>query len=250
MGEEASFWDHLEVLRGDLIRIVVAVLVAGVVAFALRDPLFRLVLAPTHSDFCLWRWIGAAPFELRLVNTDLAEQMMIHLRVAAIAGMLIASPYVLYVLFGFVAPALYENERRHTTGILAAAYILFMAGVALNYLLIFPLTVRFLGTYQVSAEVGNMLTIRSYIDTLVMMTWVFGIICEMPVLSGILARIGILRAEWMARYRRHAIVAILTLAAILTPTTDIFTLVIVALPIWILYEISIQIVKGCSKNPC
>lgn len=243
MNSEPSFWDHLDVLRSDLIRIGIAVLVAGIAAFALRDPLFRLVLAPTHSDFCLWRWMHAAPFELRLINTGLTEQMMIHLRVAAIAGLIAASPYVLYVLFRFVSPALYAHERKQSLVILLAAYAMFAVGMVLNYLLIFPLTVRFLGTYRVSEEVGNMLTLSSYIDTLVMMTLMFGVVCELPVLCGILARMGLLHAAWMTRYRRHAIVVVLTLAALLTPTTDIFTLLIVALPIWILYEISILIVK-------
>lgn len=238
-----TFWDHLEALRKDLIRIVVAVLVMGVAAFVLRDPLFRLVLWPTHADFCLWQWIGAEPFSIQLMNTGLAEQMMIHLRVAALMGLLVASPYVLYVLFGFVSPALYEHERRYSVRLLTAAYLCFMTGIVVNYLLVFPLTVRFLGTYQVSAEVANMLTISSYIDTLVMMTMLFGLVFELPVLCWMLGRFGLLRSEWMARYRRHAIVAILVVAALITPTTDIFTLLIVSLPIWLLYEVSILIIK-------
>lgn len=230
-------------LRADLIRIAVAVLLMGIAAFSLREPLFGLVLWPTHSDFCLWQWLGAEPFTIRLINTGLAEQMMIHLRVAAIMGLLVASPYVLYVLFSFVSPALYENERRYSVRLTLSAYLCFMLGVVVNYLLIFPLTVRFLGTYQVSAEVANMLTISSYIDTLLMSTLLFGLVFELPVLCWLLGRFGLLKSAWMARYRRHAIVAILVLAALITPTTDIFTLLIVSLPIWLLYEISILIVK-------
>lgn len=230
-------------LRADLIRIAVAVLLMGIAAFSLREPLFQLVLWPTHSDFCLWQWLGAEPFTIRLINTGLAEQMMIHLRVAAIMGLLVASPYVLYVLFSFVSPALYENERRYSVRLTLSAYLCFMIGVVVNYLLIFPLTVRFLGTYQVSEEVANMLTISSYIDTLLMSTLLFGLVFELPVLCWLLGRFGLLKSVWMARYRRHAIVAILVLAALITPTTDIFTLLIVSLPIWLLYEISILIVK-------
>lgn len=230
-------------LRADLIRIAVAVLLMGIAAFSLREPLFRLVLWPTHSDFCLWQWLGAEPFTIRLMNTGLAEQMMIHLRVAAIMGLLVASPYVLYVLFSFVSPALYENERRYSVRLTLSAYLCFMTGVVVNYLLVFPLTVRFLGTYQVSEEVTNMLTISSYIDTLLMMTLLFGLVFELPVLCWLLGRFGLLKSTWMARYRRHAIVAILVIAALITPTTDIFTLLIVSLPIWLLYEISILIVK-------
>lgn len=238
-----TFWDHLEVLRADLIRIVVAVLLTGIAAFSLREPLFHLVLWPTHSDFCLWQWIGTEPFSLRLMNTGLAEQMMIHLRVAAIMGLLVASPYILFVLFRFVSPALYADERRYGVRLTLAAYLCFLLGVVTNYLLVFPLTVRFLGTYQVSPEVANMLTISSYIDTLLMMTLLFGLVFELPVLCWLLARFGLLRSTWMTRYRRHAIVAILVLAALITPTTDIFTLLIVSLPIWLLYEISILVVK-------
>lgn len=239
----ATFWDHLDVLRADLIRIIVSVLLAGIVAFTLRDPLFHLVLWPTHPDFCLWQWLNSAPFTLRLVNTGLTEQMMIHLRVAAVMGVLVASPYILFVLFRFVSPALYDNERRYSIQITFSAYGCFLVGVVVNYLLIFPLTVRFLGTYQVSPEVSNMLTISSYIDTLLMMTLLFGLVFELPVLCWLLAGLGLLKSEWMARYRRHAIVAILVLAALITPTTDIFTLIIVSLPIWLLYEVSILIVK-------
>lgn len=246
MSDQTSFWDHLEELRADLIRIGLAVLVMGIAAFSLREPLFRLVLWPTHPDFCLWQWLGAAPFSIRLMNTGLAEQMMIHLRVAAVMGLIAASPYVLYVAFRFVSPALYENERRYSVRLVLAAYACFVVGVVVNYLLVFPLTVRFLGTYQVSAEVVNMLTISSYIDTLLMMTLLFGLVFELPVLCWLLGRFGLLKSRWMANYRRHAIVAILVLAALITPTTDVFTLLIVSLPIWLLYEISIWIVKNCE----
>lgn len=238
-----TFWDHLEVLRADLIRIAVAVVLMAIAAFTLRDPLFDLVLWPTHPDFCLWQWLGSEPFSLRLVNTDLTEQMMIHLRVALIAGVILASPYVLFVIFRFVSPALYEHERRYSIRLTLSAYSCFMLGVLVNYLLIFPLTVRFLGTYQVSTEVANLLTLRSYIDTLLMMTLLMGLVFELPVLCWLLAALGLLRSEWMTRYRRHAIVAILVIAALITPTTDIFTLLIVSLPIWLLYELSIFIVK-------
>lgn len=246
MTEQPSFWDHLDVLRTDLLRIVAAVVVAAVAAFMLRDFLFTLVLAPAHADFCLYRWLQLPPFELRLVNTELSEQMMIHLRVATIAGVLVASPYILYILFRFVSPALYQHERRVSVRVLLAAYAMFMLGVVTNYLLVFPLTVRFLGSYQVSAEVGNMLTISSYVDTMVMMTLVFGLLFELPVVCAMLARFGMLRAEWMTRYRRHTIVAILVLAALITPTTDIFTLLIVSLPIWLLYELSVLVVRHIS----
>lgn len=157
--------------------------------------------------------------------------------------MLIASPYILYVLFRFISPALYDNERRYSVRLTVAAYVMFIVGLLVNYFVIFPLTVRFLGTYQVSGAVDNMLTISSYVDTLAMMSIVFGIVFEIPVICWLLARFGLLKAEWMSRYRRHAIVAIVAVAAVITPTSDVFTLLIVSLPIWLLYEVSVVIVK-------
>ena len=154
-----------------------------------------------------------------------------------------ASPYILYVLFGFISPALYDNERRYSVRLILSAYLMFFVGLAVNYLVMFPFTVRFLGTYQISETVDNMLTVSSYMDTLLMMSMTFGLIFEIPVLSWLLAKFGLIKAEWMRRFRRHAIVAILVVAAIITPTADMFTLVVVSLPIWLLYELSILIVK-------
>ncbi len=241
---ELTFWDHLDVLRGSLIRMIAAAAVAAVAAFCLKEPLFGLVLAPADGSFFIYRLLGAEPFSLHLINTGLTEQFMIHMKVALMAGVLMASPYLLYVLFRFVSPALYDNERRVSVRLVSAAYVMFLVGVAVNYLLVFPLTVRFLGTYQVSPGVDNMLTVGSYVDTLLMMSLVFGIVFEIPVVSWLLARFGMLRARWMRRFRRHAVVAILIVAAVITPTADVFTLVLVALPIWLLYEFSILLVHS------
>lgn len=243
MQEEQTFWEHIDELRGCLWRILVAVCVAGVVAFCLKEPLFRLVLAPCHDDFITYRLVGADPFALHLINTGLAEQMLIHLKVAFCMGIVVASPYIIYVLFSFISPALYDNERRYSVRLLLSAYAMFFVGLAVNYLIIFPLTVRFLALYQVSPDVDNMLTISSYIETLLMMSITFGIIFEIPILSWMLSRFGLLKAEWMSRYRRHAIVVILILAAAITPTADVFTLFVVSLPIWFLYEFSILLIK-------
>ena len=238
-----TFWDHLDVLRSSIIRMIVAAVVMGIVAFFLKDWLFDIVLAPKDSNFITYRLLGIEPFSIQLVNTGLTEQFMIHMKVALMAGIMVASPYIIYTLFRFVSPALYENERRHSVRITVAAYVMFLVGVVVNFFLIFPLTVRFLGTYKVSEEVMTMLTITSYIDTLLMMSLVFGIIFEIPVVSWLLAKAGMLKASWMTKYRRHAIVAILIIAAIITPTADIMTLVIVSLPIWLLYEVSILLVR-------
>ena len=240
---QMTFWEHLDVLRDSIIRMIVAAVVMGVVAFCLKEPLFDIVLAPKDSDFITYRWLGGEAFSINLINTGLAEQFLIHMKVALMVGVLVASPYILFLLFRFIAPALYENERRYSVRITVAAYAMFLLGIVVNYFIIFPLTVRFLGTYQVSETVSNMLTISSYIDTLMMMSLIFGIIFEIPVVSWLLAIFGLLKASWMNQYRRHAVIAILILAAAITPTGDALTLVIVALPIWLLYEVSILIVK-------
>jgi len=246
--DSLTFWDHLDVLRSSLIRMGVVVVVFAVVAFCLKESLFSIVLAPRSSDFVTYRLLGVEPFSIHLMNTGLTEQFMIHMRTAIYAGLLVASPYVLYELFRFVSPGLYQNERRYALWIVGAAYLMFIVGTLTNYFVVFPLTVRFLGTYQVSPDVANMLTLQSYIDTLLGMSLVMGVVFELPVVCGLLGRMGLITNHMMAEYRRHAIVAILIVAAIITPTTDVFTLFVVALPIYLLYELSIQIVRITKRN--
>ena len=238
-----TFWDHLDELRSVIIRILVITALAAAVAFCLKEELFTLVLAPKTSDFITYRLMDIEPFSIHLMNTGLTEQFMIHLKTACYAGLLVASPYIIYLLFGFVSPALYDSERKYATALVLSGYVMFMLGTALNYLLIFPLTVKFLGTYQVSPDVANMLTLQSYMDTLIMMSLVMGIVFELPVVSWLLGRMGLVNARMMRTWRKHAVVAILIVSAIITPTTDAFTLFVVALPIWLLYELSIVILK-------
>ena len=234
--EAATFWQHLDILRWVILRSLGVAVIFAVVAFCLKDWLFVVVLAPRTSDFITFRWLGVEPFSIHLMNTGLTEQFMTHMRVAMYAGLLCAAPYIIYELFRFVSPGLYQNERRAGLWIVSSGYVMFMLGTLLNYFLIFPLTVRFLGTYQVSPEVENMLTLIS-------MCLVMGVIFELPVVCAILGKLGFLTSRLMTRYRRHAIVAILIVAAIITPTTDVFTLLIVSLPIWLLYEFSILVVN-------
>lgn len=247
-GDTLTFWEHLDVLRGTLIRIIVAAALAGVVAFCCKDWLFAVVLAPAGSDFVTYRLLGAEPFSIELVNTGLTEQFMIHVRMSLMAGVLVASPYILYVLFRFISPALYDNERRCSVRLTVSAYVMFMLGVAVNYFVVFPLTVRFLGTYSVSADVRNLLTISSYSDTLMMMSFLFGTVFEIPVVCWLLARFGLLRSSWMSRYRRHALVLVLVISAVITPTSDAFTMLIVSFPVWLLYEAGVMIVKLTEKK--
>lgn len=260
--EEATgtFWDHLDALRGCLLKAAAVTVLCGLVAFFFKDGLFRIVLAPKDDGFCTYRLLeklgvalGVAEmipedFSVRLINTALAEQFVIHMKVALYAGLFCASPYVLYLLFHFVSPALYADERRYALRTVGAGYVMFLLGSALNYFLIFPLTFRFLGTYQVSAEVENAITLQSYMDTLLAMNLALGIVFELPVLCWLLARLGVLRAASMRRHRRHAVVAVLVAAAVITPTSDVFTLLLVALPMWLLYETGIWVVAATERR--
>lgn len=247
-----SFWEHLDVLRTAIMKIVAVAVVFGIAAFFFKKQLFDVVLAPKDDRFITYRllnritaWAGGSmdSFSIRLINTGLAQQFIIHMKTALCAGVLCASPYILYQLFRFVSPALYDNERKYVTRMVGGGYAMFSLGVLVSYFLIFPLTFRFLGTYQVSGEVDNLISLDSYISTLVMMCLAMGIVFEIPILSWLFAKLGFLSAEFMRKYRKHAIVIILAVSAIITPTSDVFTLSLVALPMWILYEVSILIVK-------
>lgn len=244
---ELTFWEHLDVLRGSLIRIVMVSVITALVAFFFKDELFSIVLAPRNSNFFIYKLLGGEPFDIKLVNIGLTEQFMIHMKTAFCFGILVASPYILYLLYKFVSPALYQNERRYALRIVGGGYVMFIVGVLVNYCVIFPLTVRFLGNYQVSESVGNMLSLQSYMDTLMTMTFVFGVVFEIPVISWLLAMFGLLKAQWMRQYRKNAFVVILIIAAVITPTSDAFTMSIVALPIWLLYEVSIIIVAHTKR---
>lgn len=246
--DTASFWEHLDVLRLCLWRIILVISVGFVIAFCLKDGIFNIILAPAKSSFITYKLLGTGNISLNLINTGLTEQMMVHLKVALCCGILASSPYTIYTLYGFISPALYQNEKWYTVRLLSAAYLMFIFGILINYFFLFPLTVSFLGNYSISSDIVNMLSISSYIDTFLVTTLTFGILFELPVLSWLLARFGLLRASWMKKYRRHAFVAILTVAAIITPTTDIFSLIIVTMPIWLLYELSIFIVSKTTQQ--
>ena len=255
--EKQSFWDHLDILRASLVKIAAVTAVFAVVAFFFKEALFSVILAPKDADFITYRWLylfsgwvtdeQAQDFYVKLINTGLAQQFMIHMKVAMCTGVLCASPYILYQLFRFVSPALYANERKYVVRVVGYGYIMFMVGVLISYFLIFPLTFRFLGTYQVSDQVENMISLQSYISTLLMMSLAMGIVFEIPILSWLFAKLGFISADFMRRYRRHAVVIILVVAAIITPTSDVFTLLLVSLPMWLLYEVSILIVKRAGR---
>lgn len=229
-----TFWDHLDALRAHLWRILAVLLVAAVVCFCFKETLFAVVLHPKPAD-------------LRLINVDIAQQFLTHMRVAFLVALLLTAPYLVAELFAFVAPGLYKAERRVTLRAVGGGVLLFYAGVALNYFAVFPFTVHFLGHYQVASEVENLISLQSYVDLLLVMSFVLGVVFELPVLCWLLAKVGLLKPQFMTRYRRHAIVVILIVGAVVTPTGDPFTLSMVSAPIYLLYELSILIVKKSAR---
>lgn len=217
-----SFWEHLDVLRTAIMKIVVVAVVFGIAVFFFKEQLFDVVLAPKDDRFITYQllnriaaWAGDSmdSFSIRLINTGLAQQFIIHMKTALCAGVLCTSPYILYQLFRFVSPALYDNERKYVTRMVGGGYAMFSLGVLVSYFLIFPLTFRFLGTYQVSGDVDNLISLDSYISTLVMMCLAMGVVFEIPILSWLFAKLGFLSAEFMRKYRKHAIVIILAVSA-------------------------------------
>lgn len=257
---DLTFWEHLDVLRGVLLRSLAVTVIATVAAFLCKDELFACLLAPKNPDFCLYRLLQRmgeqwhipamipGDFHLQLVSTQLTSQFMAHVNLSLYAGLMAAAPYILYQLYRFISPALYRQERRYTSRIVACSYLLFLLGVLLDYFLLFPLTLRFLSGYVVSPDVRPLITLDSYMDTLMMLSLAMGLVFEIPVLSWLFARIGWLKAGMLAGNRRYAIVIVLTLAAVITPTSDIFTMLIVALPIYLLYEISILVVRKTERR--
>lgn len=252
-----TFGGHLEVLRRMLFRILIAIAVFAVVIFCLKDITFGFLLAPSKSDFCLYHWIEAffakigydfhfSPFEVDLIATDLSSQFMTHITTSLYLGFLCASPYILYELFKFVSPALYDNERKYSIPILFITYALFIIGVLMSYFILFPISFRFLGTYSVAEQVHSTITLDSYITTFVTLTLVMGAVFQLPVIAYFLAKIGILKSEWLAKYRQYAFLIIMVVAAIITPP-DLMTLVLVTIPLYLLYEISIVVARHVEK---
>lgn len=248
-----DFWGHLDELRSYIIKALVAVAVCAVAAFCCKDWLFSIIMGPSKPTFVTYRLFTQLTgitddFHVALFNPELAQQFLVHMRVALWMGLLIVSPYILYLLFHFVAPGLYTHERKYAIRAVGGGYIMFLMGVALNYFIIFPLTFRFLGTYQVSADVPNQIALTSYVSMMLTLCLMMGLVFELPILCWLLAKLGVLKATMMTQYRRHAIVVIVIVAAVITPTGDPLTLSVVALPIYALYELSVVIVKKTAKS--
>lgn len=225
-----SFWDHLDELRSVLLKSLAAWVIASLAAFALKEPLFALIMRPLGES-------------QTLINIDVTAQFVTHVQVSLCVGLIAAMPLIVWWLYGFVAPALYAGERRYTVVFVLSAMLLFAAGVVLNYFVIFPFSFRFLSMYEVSPLVVNRISLHSYISLLIVLSLMMGLLFEIPVVTWLLSKLGILRREHLTRYRRHVFVGILIVAAVITPTGDPFTLLIVTLPVYLLYELSILIIR-------
>lgn len=253
-----SFSEHLDMLRKMLLRILVITLIFAVVIFVYKDKTFSILLSPSESDFCTYHWIEKImrmidssfrieEFNIELIATDLSSQFMVHVSTAIYLGLLCASPLILYELFKFITPALLENEKQYSVPIVCTVYVLFILGVLMCYFVLFPISYRFLGTYSVAEKVHSTITLDSYISTFVTLTVMTGIVFQLPIIAYILGKIGLLHSSFMIKYRSYAFLVICLVAAIITPP-DIMTLVLVALPLYALYEISIRVIKRIEKK--
>lgn len=253
--ENATFWDHLEVLRWVIIRCLAVLVGVAVVAFCFKGWLFDgLVLAPLNASFPTYRALEALGFSLeigqvQLININLASQFFIHMEMAGVLALIVTFPYLTIELWLFVKPALYLHERKPAVAGAISFVALFFLGVAVSYFVIFPLTLNFLGNYQVSPTVANQISLNSYISTFLTLSLLMGLVFEMPIVAYFFGRIGVLNSSLLKRYRRIAIVVIMCLAALITPSTDAFTMMLVVLPLWLLYELSILVVKRVEQVP-
>ena len=249
---EMSFWDHLEELRHTFFKIGGVLVVFAIAFFIFMPDIFDLIiLAPCRGDFILYQLFeditarfpslpqfSTEGFKVELINIKLASQFFIHMTTSLWLAVVFAFPFVVWLLWNFIKPALYENERKGSERAFLLGVSMFFLGVAVGYFVVFPITLRFLAEYKVSELVPNQISLDSYMDNFLMLIFIMGIVFEMPLVAWLLSKMGFLYREFFARYRRHAIVSLLVLAALITPTGDPFTLCIVFMPLWLLYELS------------
>ena len=258
---EMSFLDHLEELRWHLIRATLAVVVAGIFAFIAKEFIFDIVLlGPKQPDFITYQILcdvaksvgldesfcyTEIPFSIQ--NRTMSGQFSIHMWTAITAGFIIAFPYILYEFWRFIAPALHENERKASRGFIIIASLLFFIGVLFGYYVISPLSINFLGSYQVSEEVVNEIDLSSYMGLIRASALASGIVFELPIIIFLLTKIGLVTPQILKQYRKFALVGILIVSAIITPP-DIASQIVVAIPVLILYGISIFISRMVLKK--
>jgi len=255
-----SFLDHLEELRWRLIRSVVAIFVGAIVAFVFKDVVFSsIILAPRTPTFWTNRvlcelggylntpslCINTVP--LQIISVKMAGQFNMHILVSLVLGLIVAFPYVFYEFWSFISPALHTKERKHANGAIFFSSALFILGVLFGFFMIVPLTIHFLGTYNVSPDVTNTINLISYVSTITSVVFASGVVFELPVIMFFLTKIGLVTPEFLKKYRKHSIVIIMIVAAIITPP-DIFSQILVAIPLLILYEVSILISMRITRQ--
>lgn len=257
-GSMLTFGGHLEVLRQMLFRILGVAGVFASVAFCFKDVTWNLLLAPSEWDFCTYQWIesvmsviGFADFHfdefyVDLIATDLSSQFMTHITTAVYLGLLGTSPYILFELFRFISPALYESEKKYSVQVAVIIYLLFILGVLMSYFVLFPISFRFLGTYSVAERVHSTITLDSYVETFTTLTLVMGVVFQLPVIAFALAKMGFISSFTLSGYRKHAFLVIMLVAAIITPP-DLMTLVLVTIPLYLLFELSIRVIRWVEK---
>jgi len=258
--DEMSFLEHLEALRWHLVRSIMAVVVFAVVAFIFKDFIFsKIIIAPKNPEFftnhylCeLGTWIGikglcinSEPFQL--ININMAGQFTTHIMVSMIVSLIFAFPYLVFEMWRFIGPALYDKEQQYAKGAVFFISLLFILGVLFAYYIIIPLSVNFLGSYQVSQDVLNQINLMSYISTVTSIALASGLLFELPVLIFFLTKTGLITPEFLIKYRRHSLVVVLALSAIITPP-DVFSQILVAFPLMFLYEVGIKISKRIVKK--
>ncbi len=255
--DEMTFWGHLDVLRKVLFKIITVVILFTVIFFIFMPTIFdKVILAPCRGDFWLYQFFqnitSAFPFlpqfmadgyEVHLINIQLSSQLFIHMSSSFWLALVFSFPIILYFIWGFIKPALYENEIKGVRRAFVFGSMMFFIGLTVGYMLIFPITLRFLADYQLSTLVPNQVSLDSYMGTFLSMIFILGIVFEMPLLAWALGAVGFLHRDFFSRYRKHAIVVLLIAAAVITPTSDPFTLAIVFLPLYMLYELSALFVK-------
>jgi len=253
-GQEMTFWEHLDELRGVLIRSIIAIVFCGIIAFIFKDILFdRILLAPKEKTFITYVILCKLssllsmpslcidPSSFQIININLAGQFISHMTISLVAGLILAMPFVVWQFWRFIKPGLLEHETRHTRGAVALISVLFMVGILFSYFIVVPLMLNFLGGYRVSELVNNQIALTSYIGSITMMTLLMGLLFELPVVVIFLTKIGILTPAFLKKYRRHAIILILIVAGVITPSPDVFSQLLVALPLYALFEISLRI---------
>lgn len=258
--DEMSFLDHLEVLRWHLVRAILGIFIGAILAFVFKNILFdRVILAPKSAEFptnillctigkmtgILKLCINTLPLEI--ISIKMAGQFTMHILVSLVAGFILSFPWVFYQFWSFVVPALHSKEKKHARGAVFYSSFLFILGVLFGYYIITPLTVHFLGSYSVSTEVTNQINLISYVSTLASVVLASGVIFELPVLAYFLTKAGLITPEFMKKYRRHSLIVILVLSAIITPP-DVFSQVLVAFPLIILYEVGIFISRRIVRR--